>query len=85
MIPYRKLPEPVASNIRALRVEAGHSLAEAACIMGYHSTHELADVESGRTTIDPDKWEQYLVMTGRHPIRTPCRSPADRPPVFRRR
>lgn len=77
MIPYRKLPEPVGSNIRAIRVEAGHSLAEAAVMMGYQSPVELAEVESGGTTIDPDKWEHYLRLIGRHPIRESHHRPPD--------
>lgn len=61
------LQQPTPDQIRAARLAAGHTQAQAAEVI--HSARRMtwADYEEGRRVIPLAAWELYLLRTGQHP------------------
>ena len=60
-------PVPSPGEVRAARLHAGHTLAQAAAAMGYTSHSRVAELESGARRINAVRWGWYLLATGQHP------------------
>lgn len=56
--------EPTPENLRAARLSAGHSQAEAAKLMRASSYRTVQDWESGRRSISAAAFELYLLKIG---------------------
>lgn len=61
------LPEPTPEAVGQARRAAGHNQAQAAALTRLRHLSIWSGYESGRTHIDPARWELYLLLTGQHP------------------
>ena len=60
-------PRPAPESIRAARVAAGLTQAEAAAVVHRPSYRTWQDWERGVARMPPDAWELFLLKTGQHP------------------
>lgn len=67
MTESRILKKPTAEMIRAARVAAGLTQAEAAAVVHRPSYRTWQDWERGRARMPLDAWELFLLKTGQHP------------------
>jgi hypothetical protein len=58
---------PVPGEVRAARVRAGHTQAQAAELVGLGARTRWAEYESGMTSMDAARWTLYLLLSGQHP------------------
>lgn len=63
-------PEPTAEAVRAARLAAGHSQAQAAAAVGLGTRQRWCEIESNRQAMDRARWALYLLATGQHPAAT---------------
>lgn len=60
------LPDPTGEALRAARLAAGLTLAQAAQLMGYSTAQAVAKAESGNGC-EPARFAVLLLATGQHP------------------
>jgi len=60
-----KALKPTPVNIARVRLDAGLTQAAAAALVAVHRTR-WAEYESGRSPMDPARWELFLILCGRH-------------------
>jgi len=63
------LPEPTGEALRAARLAAGLTLAQAAQLMGYSTPQALSKAEAGNGC-EPARLAVLLLATGQHPSLT---------------
>ena len=61
------VPEPTPEAIKAARLAAGQSQAEAASIVGLGLGQRWYEFEASRRNMDRARWALYLLSTGQHP------------------
>lgn len=63
------LPAAIATPeaIRAAREHAGLNQDRAAALVGLGSKKRWSEFETGAASIDPVRWEFFLLHTGQHP------------------
>mgnify|MGYP002777980811 CR=1 FL=1 len=65
--PPTALPRHDAEAVRAARVAAGLTQAQAAQLVHLGSRERWTEYEAGIRTIDPARWELFLLRAGQHP------------------
>ena len=79
--PLDNLPDPTAAAVKAARAAAGHSLAQAAALVGLANRGRWWDYEQSTSQIDRARWALYLLATGQHPSLRLRPSPRTRHPA----